>query len=205
MNIQSSDLRNSMDLYSSITKTKLEKVNEKENSQGLNNNLFNHTQQVQPIEDVGKTAKKLEELNNQKVTMGTLENTVLELKQESNSNTKKGEIVETNIDQKKSKKDEEKETKDQIVSSEKKNKIIDPRDKNRDGKVTEQEKLEYKMKNESLEQKTERLMGELISELKKDKGFKEIDQNLFKGVTKMINEEVINTKDSSKLNEFLKS
>lgn len=203
MNIQNSDLKSSMNLHSSLNIAKLKKVNTKEDSQKPNSNLLNQNQQ-QPIEKLGKTAQKLEELNKQKVTMSSLENTVSELKQESDSKPQKGEIVETNNEQKKSKKNEE-ETKGQIVNASKKNKIFDPRDKNRDGKVSEQEKLEYKMKNENLEQKTERLVGDLISELKKDEDFKEINQNQFKGITKMINEEVINTKESSKLNEFLKS
>ena len=65
------------------------------------------------------------------VTPSSLEEVVVELKKDSSSTTtnSKGELTETSE-----------------ASKKKKNKIFDPRDKNRDGKVSQAEKLEAEQK-----------------------------------------------------------
>ena len=148
----------------------------------------------------------------------------------NNAETSKGEISET-----------------ADVSKKKKKKLIyDVRDKNRDGKVSQAEKLEAELKKQNETSKTELKLEELnkqkvtpevlneavnelqnkptnpdeskklenkdnvmglvkdvISELKKEEKFVEVKLEYFKGITKMLNKDVIQTKESDKLNKFL--
>jgi len=191
MEISNNDLKNTMNLSQSLNLKKQETVTKKENTPAFTQNLPQSNQEQITL---GKTAKKLEELNKQKVTPSSLESAVAELKDEKKSTEKpKSELNESTPVQKK-----------------KKRKIIDPRDKNRDGKVSNAEKLEAQLKKEQLESsktsKSEKvldLIKDVISELKKDEGFSHIKPEQFKGISKMVNSDVIDSKDSEKINKFL--
>lgn len=185
MEISNHDLKNTMNNSSSLNLKKQEKVNKKEDSHSLENNYTHLNINNNNSLNIGKTAQKLEELNKQKVTPSSLEEAVVELKKDSSSTTtnSKGELTETSE-----------------ASKKKKNKIFDPRDKNRDGKVSQAEKLEAEQKKD---QKVLGLIKDVIGELKKDDGFTEIKPEQFKGISKMVNSDIIDNKDSEKINKFL--
>lgn len=67
-------------------------------------------------------------------------------------------------------------------------------------KVSQSEKLEAEQKKE---QKTQGLIKNIISELQKDEDFINIKPEHFKGISKMVNTDIINDKDSEKINKFL--
>ena len=128
--------------------------------------------------------------------------------QTSPENTKKKkekpQEVETSIDIKKEKKDKvdiADKNKDGKVSFEeklehkKKTKKFDLADKNKDGKISLEEKKEH-------DKKTMKLVKELVDDVKKDPKEK-IELKDFKNITKMINTDIINTKESLTLNRFL--
>ncbi|WP_108061414.1 hypothetical protein [Poseidonibacter lekithochrous] len=46
-------------------------------------------------------------------------------------------------------------------------------------------------------------LEEVVVELKKDDGFTEIKPEQFKGISKMVNSDIIDNKDSEKINKFL--
>ncbi len=185
MQISNNDLKSTLNTSQSLNLQKQEKVNKKEDIQSLESNYqelnFNNTSNLTK----GKTALKLEELNKQKVTPDLLQEVVTELKKDDSlkESKGKGEISE-------------------VSNSSKKNssKIFDPRDKNRDGKVSQSEKLEAEQKKE---QKTQGLIKNIISELQKDEDFINIKPEHFKGISKMVNTDIINDKDSEKINKFL--
>ncbi len=185
MQISNNDLKNTMNSSQSLNLQKQEKVNKKEDSQALESSHpelnFNNTSNL----TTGKAALKLEELNKQKVTPSSLQEAVSELKKDDKTTESKpkSELTENSN-----------------TSSKKTNKVIDPRDKNRDGKVSQAEKLEAEQKKD---EKVQGLIKNVISELKKDDDFTDIKPEQFKGISKMVNTDIINSKDSEKINKFL--
>ena len=160
----------------------------------------------------GKAALKLEELNRQKVTSKVLEKTLETLKQADKNRDGKVTVEELkeHINKKSKKrdvpidiKDKNRDGKVSVKEKEealKKDKPLDVDDKNRDGKVSQKEKEDAK---EAKQKKTLGMVKEIIGELKKDDDFKEIHPSQFKGISKMINNELIDSKDAQRLNKFL--
>lgn len=192
MEISNNDLKNTMNLSQSLNLRKQEIVTKKEDTLAFTQNLPQSNQEQITL---GRTAQKLEELNKQKVTPASLESAVAELKDDKEISS------ESNA-----------ETTQATPPKKSKNTIIDPRDKNRDGKVSNAEKLEAQLKKEQSENskasKSEKVLGlikDVIGELKKDKGFSDINPEQFKGISKMVNSDVIDSKDSAKINKFLEN
>lgn len=192
MEISNNDLKNTMNLSQSLNLRKQEIVTKKEDTLAFTQNLPQSNQEQITL---GRTAQKLEELNKQKVTPDSLESAVAELKDDKEISS------ESNA-----------ETTQATPPKKSKNTIIDPRDKNRDGKVSNAEKLEAQLKKEQSENskasKSEKVLGlikDVIGELKKDKGFSDINPEQFKGISKMVNSDVIDSKDSAKINKFLEN
>lgn len=192
MEISNNDLKNTMNLSQSLNLRKQEIVTKKEDTLAFTQNLPQSNQEQITL---GRTAQKLEELNKQKVTPASLESAVAELKDDKQISS------ESNA-----------ETTQATPPKKSKNTIIDPRDKNRDGKVSNAEKLEAQLKKEQSENskasKSEKVLGlikDVIGELKKDKGFSDINPEQFKGISKMVNSDVIDSKDSAKINKFLEN
>lgn len=205
------DLKSTMNLEMQSNLKKQERVNAKDNTSGLResvSNLKNNESQVgTPPPASGKTASKLEELNKQKVTPELLENTVTELKNDDKTKEadKKADVIEVQKQKTKNKKitDPKDKNKDGKVSASEKHDALNGskklQDKNKDGVISDQEKQVEK------EKKTTGLIKEVISELKKDDDFKEIKPEHFKGISKMVNTELIDSKDSEKINKFLEN
>lgn len=205
------DLKSTMNLEMQSNLKKQERVNAKDNTSGLResvSNLKNNESQVgTPTPASGKTASKLEELNKQKVTPELLENTVTELKNDDKTKEadKKADVIEVQKQKTKNKKitDPKDKNKDGKVSASEKHDALNGskklQDKNKDGVISDQEKQVEK------EKKTTGLIKEVISELKKDDDFKEIKPEHFKGISKMVNTELIDSKDSEKINKFLEN
>lgn len=192
MEISNNDLKNTMNLSQSLNLRKQEIVTKKEDTLAFTQNLPQSNQEQITL---GRTAQKLEELNKQKVTPASLESAVAELKDDKQISS------ESNA-----------ETTQATPPKKSKNTIIDPRDKNRDGKVSNAEKLEAQLKKEQSENsktsKSEKVLGlikDVIGELKKDKGFSDINPEQFKGISKMVNSDLIDSKDSVKINKFLEN
>lgn len=192
MEISNNDLKNTMNLSQSLNLRKQEIVTKKEDTLAFTQNLPQSNQEQITL---GRTAQKLEELNKQKVTPDSLESAVAELKDDKEISS------ESNA-----------ETTQATPPKKSKNTIIDPRDKNRDGKVSNAEKLEAQLKKEQSENsktsKSEKVLGlikDVIGELKKDKGFSDINPEQFKGISKMVNSDLIDSKDSVKINKFLEN
>lgn len=192
MEISNNDLKNTMNLSQSLNLRKQEIVTKKEDTLAFTQNLPQSNQEQITL---GRTAQKLEELNKQKVTPASLESAVAELKDDKEISS------ESNA-----------ETTQATPPKKSKNTIIDPRDKNRDGKVSNAEKLEAQLKKEQSENskasKSEKVLGlikDVIGELKKDKGFSDINPEQFKGISKMVNSDLIDSKDSVKINKFLEN
>lgn len=192
MEISNNDLKNTMNLSQSLNLRKQEIVTKKEDTLAFTQNLPQSNQEQITL---GRTAQKLEELNKQKVTPDSLESAVAELKDDKQISS------ESNA-----------ETTQATPPKKSKNTIIDPRDKNRDGKVSNAEKLEAQLKKEQSENsktsKSEKVLGlikDVIGELKKDKGFSDINPEQFKGISKMVNSDLIDSKDSVKINKFLEN
>lgn len=132
-----------------------------------------------------KEESPLASLNKQKVELKDLNEKLEELKKK---NEKKSiDPADKNKDGKVS--EEEK------AQSKKKN--IEPADKNRDGKLSQKEKKEF-------EKKTKEAVENILKELKKDENNK-IEIKDFKNISKMINNEFLDSKDANKINSFLKN
>lgn len=120
----------------------------------------------------GKSGKVIEELGKQKITPNNLHDAIDKLKKQRDDDKKT-----------ENKKDDDK-------------KEIDVKDKNRDGKVSEEEKTDAKKKTLSL-------VKDLVGELKKDDNIKDLKSNDIKNVSKLLNNEILDKKEASKVNKFL--
>jgi len=151
------------------------------------NNLVGALAQTNGIQKEG-IELKLDELNKQKVTVEVLEKTVSDIKKPRESQSlesSKSSIIENEVASRKKKK--------------KKPLIVDVRDTNRDGKVSLKEKLKAE------EKKALSLVKDIVDELKKEDKFDDIKVEEFRGISKMLNNDIIKPSGASNINKFLEA